>query len=522
MTYRAFSALGSMNKAQTKERCRRAVCDVVSVSALIVYFLHFAVRAIRVGFRDDEMMNLWTYWHAGFLKSLWANVTFWTTFYRPAGALYYLPLYSFYGLNPRPYRITQIIILAFSIPIIYHLARSFSSSRMVAFLATMGLCYHAQMASLVFVGAFIYDVLCGFFYFSGLAYYIHIRESGSQLRPRQVFLFLLLYVFALNFKEMAVSLPLVVLVYEVLRQPPRADWREFFKWIRTSAVPVLLSGLITACYILGKSQGSHALIKSAPYHPHYSWTQFMDFNSRFVSQIFYRFPTNIISHTTLLCLWALVFLYALLRRDRMLRLMAFWIVVVPLPIAFLIPFRGGAALYLPFFGWTMILGKLASDVLAILSRLFGFIRQYVPWKTELGKGSETAFQAVGFLVVASSLAILTQWENQRLVSSRSLLLVGKNTSRVIRSLQLLDLHPAPGSTILLKVKNSPFQNKWHPSFIASLVWNDHSLRIWLKGVNDLKPRQLAEVDYVISLRKFRAKVIREPPIPRSDPDKREK
>ena len=40
------------------------------------------------------------------------------------------------------------------------------------------------------------------------------------------------------------------------------------------------------------------------------------------------------------------FIYAVFRRDRMVRLMAVWVVIVPLPIAFLLPIRGGGCLYL--------------------------------------------------------------------------------------------------------------------------------------------------------------------------------
>ena len=83
----------------------------------VAYFLHFALAARRGGFREDEMLNMWIYWRAGAFKSLMANITFWTTFYRPAGALYYLPLYHFFRLDPLPYRIVQISILAAAIPI---------------------------------------------------------------------------------------------------------------------------------------------------------------------------------------------------------------------------------------------------------------------------------------------------------------------------------------------------------------------------------------------------------------------
>ena len=109
-------------------------------------------------------------------------------------------------------RIVQIAILALSIPIAYYLARLLASSRWVAFLAVVAFCYHPYVASVVFVGAFIYDVLCGLFYLAALSYYVHIREKGVYLRPLQLVLFLVLYVFALNSKEMAVTLPVIVLM----------------------------------------------------------------------------------------------------------------------------------------------------------------------------------------------------------------------------------------------------------------------------------------------------------------------
>ena len=93
--------------------------DATCVLLLIVYFLRFALAARRGGFREDEMLNLWIYWRAGAFKSLMANIMFWTTFYRPAGALYYLPLYHFFRLDPLPYRIVQISILTAAIPIAY-------------------------------------------------------------------------------------------------------------------------------------------------------------------------------------------------------------------------------------------------------------------------------------------------------------------------------------------------------------------------------------------------------------------
>src|SRR5438105_1738271 len=280
--------------AETGRAYRRTVFDAICVAILIAYFLHFALPALRGGFREDEMMNMGICWCAGALKSLLANVAFWKLFvcpggalydlplylYRPAGAFYYLPLYHFFDLDPLPYRIVQISILASSIPLIYYLSRRLTSAGSIAFLAVLALCYHPRLAGLVFVGAFIYDVLCGFFYFAALAYYIHFREKGVSLRPVQLFGFLAIYVMALNCKEIAVTLPVIVLIYEFLKSHGWADWKALLRWISSYTAPSLIAGLLTVFYIYGKLHGTGTLTSLDPYRPKYSWDTFRRVASR--------------------------------------------------------------------------------------------------------------------------------------------------------------------------------------------------------------------------------------------------
>ena len=155
----------------------------------------------------------------------------------------------------------------------------------------------------MFVGAFIYDVLCGFFYFAALAYYIHFREKEAYLRPLQLLGFLALYICALNCKEMAVTLPVIVLVYEFLNSPSWLDWKAFLRWIRFYAAPSLIAGLLTVFYIYGKTHGSGSLASLDPYQPKYSWHNFTASNAKFVGQLLFAGQT--ITPTALLLLWAL-------------------------------------------------------------------------------------------------------------------------------------------------------------------------------------------------------------------------
>lgn len=560
---------------------RYNVIDLVCVIILVAYFLYFALPAVGGGFVEDEIIQIWTHWFPGALKSFWANICFWKGIGRPGGAVYYLPLYHFSGLNPQPYRIAQISILAASIPIAYYLARLIASSRSIAFLAVLAFCYHGQLANLVFSGAFSYDVLCGFFYFAALTYYIHIREKGLLLRPMQWVGFLALYICALNAKEMAVTLPVVIFIYELLKYPRGAERPKFSRWILHCASPALAAGMITAIYCYNKIYGSGfagnfstevveyrlnphlpdswiiaTLLE--PYTPRYTWQRFIESNTRFSSELFYLVPNHVLTGEMLVAIWALLFAYAFLRRDHALQLMAFWVVITPLPLAFLTP-RGGGRLYIPLFGWAIIFAKLAWDASTVIYKSPALLTRsgrYTPqaphspgaeatdrprWTTvsaaagATSKISPVRFQAFAMVVIASGLAVFTQWENQRSGRVRTIPNSGQKAVHVIQALSSLNLHPAPGSTILLMPEKHFYEHGYYPGYfaslardnplrqviveltprywyyVASLVWGNRTLRIYVEDRDQLTEEQIAKINYIISFDEFQAKLMRGPP-----------
>ncbi len=100
--------------------------------------------------------------------------------------------------------------------------------------------------------------------------------------------------------------------------------------------------------------------------------------------------------------------------------------------------------------------------------------------------------------------------NQRLDRVPAFLNSGQKALRVIQALRSLNLHPAPGSMILLRgwpYRSDPFSsNGWNTVFIASLVYNDHSLRIYHEGTNQLTQQEIAKMDYIILVDEFHAEL----------------
>ena len=555
--------------------------DALCVIILVAYFLYFALPAVGGGFSEDDLSALHTYWFSGTLgKTLWENICFWKGIGRPAGGLYYLPLSHLFRIDPHPYRIVQISILVAVIPMVYYLARLLASSRSVAFLAILAFCYHPKLADVVVSGSYIYDVLCGFFYFAALTYYFHTREKGLRLRPIQWVAFLALYVCALNSKEIAVTLPVIILVYELLKYYQQSERQNFFHWILYDASPALVSAAITTIYCYNKLYGQGFAGNFSPefvgqrldsgqlppwvaaalelYTPHYSWHRFVESNARFVSELFYLSPNHVITGGMLVAIWAFVFGYGFLRRDRTVQLMAFWVVITPLPLAFVTP-RGGARLYIVLFGWAMIFAKLTWDVMTLFSKLPGLLTQRAegdvavsppsaggPAGLDLSKTQPAdvadparktfpvTSRTCATALVACGLALFTGWEHQRLGVDRAFRDSGKETLHVIRAIGSLNLHPSPGSTILLKPEKHFLENGFYPGFfasfapndplreliakaspeywrcVASLALGDRSLQIKVEDQHQLTDEQLAKFQYVISFDEFQAKLIRGP------------
>jgi hypothetical protein len=155
-----------------------------------------------------------------------------------------------------------------------------------------------------------------------------------------------------------------------------------------------------------------------------------------------------------------------MRRDRTLQLMAFWVVLVPLPIAFIHPIRGGACLYLLLFGWAIIFAKVVSDLIVLVLKYSTSLAQGVGSGAIIGTAIGAAagrrargaaigaaigaavgacaaklpprkFRAFAVILVVLGIAIATQWENQRLGRIPGILGSGQRTVQAIETFSVV-------------------------------------------------------------------------------------
>jgi hypothetical protein len=446
--------------------------QIATAGLLATYFVYLNWDRAGMHFASDEMMNIAAYFRPGPWRLMRSMVCIWENSPRPLGGLFYLPLYSLFGLNPAPYQIVAALILAANGYWLHRFARELGCSALAAGLATLVGLYHPGLTNLHYNTDMIYDVLCFFFYFAAFVYYTKIRHGDRTPRWWEVAVFLVLYLAALNAKEMAVTLPGALLVYEWLYHRAAR--------FRGSLAVMLCAGAMNLLYMVGKFLGPDPLARVPGYRIAFSWHRFAAFSKSSVGEILcFR---NDLKWAPVVAILILLTVLAWRCKNPALRFCWWFVLIAPLPIEFL-EGRGQGCLYIPMVGWAVSAAIVLVDALRAASAFL--VRR---------------LRRDAALAVLVAIAVLL-WCRE--VQSRKLDYVnpaaaqqGVNTREMIRQLQALTPHVPPGGTVVFL--HHPFEG-WDMAFIAELVLNDRRADIRLQDHNPLPenemPRAAAIFDY---------------------------
>ena len=448
---------------------------------LLAYFLYFTYDGLRVHFALDDLGNMGHYYRGGPLALAVSQFTVWHGDYRPMGGLFYVPILTFAGLNPLPYQAALLAILLANVYLVYRFALRLGCGELAAGLAALVVSYHAGLHNLYYNAAFVYDALCCFFYLAAFLYYLRIRQAGGVPRTRQIALFLARYLCALNSKEMAVTLPLMMLVYEWIYHRPAA----IKAWIFGPARLVLYGAALAALDVYGKLFGPDAMVNAEAYHPVFALRRVRDFQRLSLGDLLFGWGSG---WGGILLLWA-VLAYLAWRRDRpVLRFLWWFMLLTPLPIEFLIG-KSQACLYIPMIGWAIFGSVVFVDLASALARVL----EAEPWGRRLGRG--------GIVALLTAVAIFC-WARQNRQYKRThaepvMAALGHESWDAIQQFRALNPHVRPGSKVAFL--DDPFHS-WDMLFLAELWFRDRSVDIHVERHGPLTPEELAKVDYIFTFR----------------------
>ncbi len=421
------------------------------------YFLALTARSVYTYLTPDDFLAIYQSWTQPLRALIKANILFFlpTDIPRPMSALWYRLMYTVSGLHPAPFKIVNLAILVASIFLTYAVARRLAESRTAGTLTALFLAYHGEAVNLYSDTGYEADVLCYFFYFGAVFVYLRARVENRFPSSRELAVCCALYVCALNSKELAVTLPVFLLLYELIYHNPKEPW----SW--RHGLGILATGAITLALLAGKMLAPSSLMQNNPaYRPAITWAQFIKTSLEFTSHLFLR--PGFFTPATLLLLWLALAAIAWLTRSRALRFAWLFVMLSPLPVAFILP-RGVAQYYIPRFGWSLYAGVLINLGLAALLRRFPSAR---PVRRHTWAGA-----AVVVLLACISYPF---WRAYQPWNPTSVVMEGEMNRSVVRQLHRLEPQLPHGSRLLFL--DDPYRPDWYNlTFVVRLLYRDRSI-----------------------------------------------
>ena len=140
--------------------------------------------------------------------------------YRPVATLSYYLLYAVSNVNPFGYRLLSVTLHIFNVILVYLVAHGIIGNKKAAVIAALLFACHPVNAEAVNGISYNEDLLAAFFFFLSFLSYMRLKPAAPK--PGYVFFVLSLFFFLLGLlsKEMAITLPAIVVLHDlILREP---------------------------------------------------------------------------------------------------------------------------------------------------------------------------------------------------------------------------------------------------------------------------------------------------------------
>ena len=430
-------------------------------------FLFFTWRGMLVYFTGDDLMNLYGYWTKPLSSLVKANVFFWTPFYRPFGGVIYRSLYAIFGFNPYPLYAVFFAALLLNLLLAYLVLKRLSGSSETGAIATLLFAFHGEFDYMYYNAGSLYDVFCFLFFATALLIYLRARTQGRFLRVWGTIGFLACFICALNSKEMAATLPVILLLYELLWYPP--DFRRIptlARWCLREGRMALLGAIVVLIYMPSKF-GAGGVAQNTAYIPQYTWGRWIADTGNHLGFLLYRDnPSGPLGITPLTAMgvgifFAILIAGAVWMRSRAAWFGLFYFVITLLPVSF-IPPRLGFVLYLPLLGMALYVAVALMRFKGALSKLFS---------DALGQPVPATTAAVVFFIATALAVFAVDYRNWKPAPN------GKNSPYRTTMAALSRSYPTLPRGARLLFVHSPLDTNWDLVFLLRNYYHDASLEI---------------------------------------------
>ena len=326
---------------------------------------------------------------------------------RPVRHLSYMIDYQFTGLNPIGYHISNILFHVLTCLLVFFLARRLLGRERVfpAFVAALIFAVHPVHTDAVSYISGRRDILSTLFFFLGFLFFLKFRSQGKRGFFLSAYL---MYLIACFSKEMAITLPVIFLLYDWMEEEREGnDWKSFFLVPFRVFRKYWLQYLIFFITALFFAYYTVFILKVSNQKAYYGGSVFLNFLTvgrilvyyiyllilPLKLSITYNFPiTHYLGDPASWLAAVLVLALAAasvwtMKKSSWVGFLGLWFFVTLLPVCHIIPHHDLIAehyLYLPSFAFCLLLGM-------------GLERLYLGRKTRI-----LAYVLLAFLVLAGS------------------------------------------------------------------------------------------------------------------------
>ena len=467
----------------------------------ICYFFWLASVGLKAFFTHDDALNLvhlHGYFHVSIFEILQQALTVVSADYRPVGGLFYRLMYAVFGFDPFPFRAAAFALMGANLALTYNLVRTLSGSREAALTAAFLLGYNASFVELYHSTGTIYDILCFGFFVGAFQIYINSRSIGENFTIKRVFCIFILYGCALGSKEMAVTFPIVLILYELFYHRRQFRIRNVLASLfKPHLLAVAGLAMLTAAYAAAKT-ASAAFSTNSLYSPDFSFGVFTAALHHYLP----RWLHLTLDETGALVLVGAAAAVACSLRAKELMFGVCFVIATLLPAAF-IPLRGGFVFYLPALGCALFLGSAGARAAARLFAMLTEISSVEPRRRR--SRSLMALRAVPFLALVTVLTPI------HLDGSREIpgFYYYEKSRKIISYLQRTHPNLPDGSRIYFD--DDPYtKTDWTLPFMIQLAYDNPTLSITRgKVIGSLSPW---EYDFHFTFKEGQVEPIEPPPL----------
>ena len=306
--------------------------------------------------------------------------------YRPVATLSYFLIYAIAGLDPFYYHLASLLLHTINVVLVYWLASLILKNQLGALIAGLMFACHPALSEAVNCIDFNDDPLAALFFLLSLIVYIRLKAEDGRSNLGGYFLVLAFYFLGLLSKEMAITLPPIVVLYDLVlrddhKHPLKINQllttlkKRAYYYAGFMAVSLFYLFLRFHVFRIQGGSGGHSygsLLDRIVFLPQHmvDYLKIAFFPLNLSADYVFSYPNSYLDISNIVAFFIMVGLvvisFFVLKKSKQIFFGIWWFLITLLPVSNIIEIYHPLAdryMYLPLIGFCLVLSTVINDTL---------------------------------------------------------------------------------------------------------------------------------------------------------------